>query len=70
MQGGYDRDGDVFVVAALYNDTIFWDAKKRAMLEGFLSGRLIHRYKQRCEHIKKRHQSLVWLRSRRKERHS
>jgi hypothetical protein len=55
MQAGYDRDGDAFVVAALYNDTIFWDARKRAMLEGFLSGRLIHRYKRRCEHIKKRH---------------
>jgi hypothetical protein len=48
MQAGYDRDGDAFVVAALYNDTVFWDAKKRAMLEGLISGRLIHRYKRRC----------------------
>jgi hypothetical protein len=55
MQAGHDRDGDAFVVAAMYNDTIFWDAKKRAMLEGFISGRLIHRYKQRCEQIKKKH---------------
>jgi hypothetical protein len=54
LQKGYDRDGDAFVVAALYNDTLFWDAKNRAMLEGFISGRLIHRYKRRCEQIKKR----------------
>jgi hypothetical protein len=55
MQAGHDRDGDAFVVAAMYNDTIFWDAKKRAVLEGFISGRLIHRYKRRCEQIKKKH---------------
>src|SRR6266404_1239148 len=55
MQAGYDRDGDAFVVAAMYNDMIFWDTKKRAMLEGFIRGRLIHRYRRRCEQIKKKH---------------
>jgi hypothetical protein len=55
MQTTHDRDGDAFVLAALYNDTFFWDAKKRASLEGFLRGRLIHRYKRRCEQIKKKH---------------
>ena len=55
MQSGYDRDGDAFLVAAMYNESIFWDAKKRAMLEGFISGRLIHRYRRRCEQIKKKH---------------
>src|ERR1700677_4530634 len=55
MQTAHDRDGDAFVLAALYNDTLYWDAKKRAALEGFIRGRLIHRYKRRCEQIKKKH---------------
>jgi hypothetical protein len=55
MEAGQSRDGDAFVVAAMYNDTIFWDAKKRALLEGYITGRLIHRYKRRCEQLKKKH---------------
>jgi hypothetical protein len=58
MQTAHDRDGDAFVLAALYNDTLYWDAKKRAALEGFIRGRLIHRYKRRCEQIKKKHREF------------
>jgi hypothetical protein len=55
MEKGHDRDGDGFTIAALWNDTIFWDAKTRASLEGFIRGNMIHRYKRRCEEIKKKH---------------
>ena len=55
MEAGQNRDGDAFVVAAMYNDAIFWDAKKRALLEGLITGRFIHRYKRRCEQLKKKH---------------
>ncbi len=53
MQRAYDRDGDSFIVAALYNETLFWNAKTRAALEDLIHGRLIQRYRQRCEQIKK-----------------
>jgi hypothetical protein len=54
MQSAYDRDGDSFILAALYNDALFWNARTRATLEKLIHGRLIHRYRQRCEQIKKR----------------
>jgi hypothetical protein len=55
MQKGHAQDGDAFVVAALYNEALFWNAKTRGELETMMRGRLIHRYKERCEQIKKRH---------------
>lgn len=55
METAHARDEDAFIIAALWNDTIFWNAKTRASLEGMMRGRLIHRYKQRCEEIKKKH---------------
>jgi hypothetical protein len=55
MEMAHARDGDAFIIAALWNDTIFWNAKTRATLEGMLRGRLIHQYKRRCEEIKKKH---------------
>jgi hypothetical protein len=54
MQKGYDKDTDAFTVAALCNETLFWKAETRAKLEQFMRGRLIHRYRRRCEQIKKR----------------
>jgi len=55
MHKAHDRDGDAFVVAALYNDALFWNQKTRGELESMMRGRLIHRYKQRCDEIKKKH---------------
>jgi hypothetical protein len=55
MQKGHTQDGDAFVVAALYNEALFWNAKTRGELELMMRGRLIRRYKERCEQIKKRH---------------
>lgn len=54
MEKGHDQDSDAFVIAALYNDMVFWAPKTRAMLEGFIRGRLIHWYRRRCEQIKKK----------------
>jgi hypothetical protein len=55
MEMAHARDADAFIIAALYNDMIFWNAKTRAALEGMIRGRLIHWYKRRCELIKKKH---------------
>jgi hypothetical protein len=55
MEKAYSRDTDAFTLAALYNDSLFWNTKTRAMLERFVRGRLIHRYKRRIAQINKKH---------------
>jgi hypothetical protein len=55
MEKAYNRDTDAFTLAALYNDRLFWNPKTRAMLERFVRGRLIHRYKRRIAQINKKH---------------
>jgi hypothetical protein len=54
VRKAHDRDGDAFLVAALYNDALFWNVNTRAVLEELIHGRLVHRYRQRCEQLKKR----------------
>lgn len=51
MDKYYSRDEDAYTIAAFYNDRLFWDDKCRARLEHFMRGRLIYRYKRRCEQL-------------------
>lgn len=55
MDKAHARDTDAFTLAALYNDGLLWNPKTRARLEHFISGRLIYRYKRRCEQLNKKH---------------
>ena len=54
MQQGHDKDSDAFTLAALFNDQLFWNQETRAKLEDLIRGRLIQRYRRRCEQIKNR----------------
>jgi hypothetical protein len=54
MRKASDSDGDSFLVAALYNDALFGNVKTRAVLEELIHGRLIHRYRQRCDQLKRK----------------
>ncbi len=54
MRKAHDRDGDAFLIAALNNDSLFWNRTTRAVFEDLMYGQLIHRYRRRCEQIKKR----------------
>jgi hypothetical protein len=54
MQEAHDKDGDAFTLSALNNEGLFWRPDTRAKLESLIRWRLIHRYRRRCEQIKKR----------------
>jgi hypothetical protein len=54
MQEAHDKDGDAFTLSALNNEALFWRPDTRAKLESLMRWRLIHRYRRRCEQIKKR----------------
>ena len=58
MERAYSRDADAFMVDALYNDTLFWNPKTRAVLEKHISGWLIDRYKKRCDELQKAHREF------------
>ncbi len=55
MQIAFNRDGGAFTLAALNNEQLFWQRDTRAKLEDVMRGRLIHRYRRRCEQINKKH---------------
>jgi hypothetical protein len=55
---GFDKDKDVFVFAVLKNRYILLHPKKRALIETFISGRLIREYQRRCEQLRKKHPSF------------
>lgn len=58
MQQAYDRDEDVFVLAALCNEQLFWNRATRAKLEELIGGDLARLYKKRCEEIRSRNPSF------------
>lgn len=52
IKGGYEKDGDVFVFAAMANDDVFTKRANRKLFEEeCLTGRHFHRYRRRCEQI-------------------
>ena len=51
MDKYFARDEDAYTIAALYNNRLFLDVKTRPKLEQCLRGRLIYRYKVRCEQL-------------------
>lgn len=54
LRAAYQRDGDVFVFAALCSESAFRYQGVRALLEECLRGRTIGRYWERCKQIQKR----------------
>lgn len=54
MQEAHNRDGNVFTLAALCNDSLFYNRETRLKLEDFLGGDLFFRYRKRCEQLKAR----------------
>lgn len=54
IEAGFDKDSDVFVFAVLKNRYVLLNKEKRALIEGYLSGRdMIAEYRRRCEQIRK-----------------
>lgn len=45
------RDGDGFVLAALYNTGLLWKVETRAKLEECIRGHVRHLYRHRCEEL-------------------
>ena len=55
IKAGFERDGFVFVFAAILNDKVFLKKQLRKMFEEeCLNGRHLHQYKRRCEQLQKR----------------
>lgn len=51
---GHERDGDAFVLAAMFNDGLLLDQRSRALFEPMISGYLTHVYERRCEQLAKK----------------
>jgi hypothetical protein len=56
---GHERDRDVFVFAALFNDHVYLTPSLRKLLEEeYLTGNLEGRYRRRCERLHKRYRNF------------
>lgn len=51
MEAGWERDGSAFLLAALRNNSLYYDQSKRKLLESHLGGSSANYYKKRCEQI-------------------
>jgi hypothetical protein len=52
---GYEKDKNVFLFAALKNESLYLNKKTRALLEHYIAGDFRHEYKHRCQQIQKTH---------------
>ncbi|MBK9586523.1 MAG: hypothetical protein IPO55_11685 [Alphaproteobacteria bacterium] len=55
IEEAYEKDGNIFVLAALNNDYILLSTEKRKRLENFLQKEFYGKYFFRCNQISKRH---------------
>jgi hypothetical protein len=53
IEAGFKKDADVFLFAVLKNPYVLSYAKKRALIEGQLSGSFINEYQRMCERLGK-----------------
>ena len=61
---GYEKDKNVFLFAALKNESLYLNKKTRALLEDYIAGDFRHEYKLRCQQIQKTHKWFTRARQR------